>query len=80
MFRVAKATGVWDVDQLEEQIPLALVAEWNQYLNWELEQIAQAVMAALPEAGIMMGAAPARANVITDKTQIGAIFDALGAK
>jgi predicted GTPase len=73
---VAKATGVWDVDELERTIPAALVIEWNEYLNWELEQLAKAIMGVLPAAGSM---AQGRAARLTKPEDIGNFFDALGA-
>lgn len=79
LFRIAKATGNWDVDKLEEDMPAALVVEWNEYLNWELAQYARAIMGALPGAGLLAGSGGGGGAVkITDPAEIAAFLGRIG--
>lgn len=55
MFRVAKACGQWNVEELAEQIPRWLLDEWSKFLDMEVCEIASAVMSILPAAGTMLG-------------------------
>lgn len=75
MFRIAKVMGIWDVDKLENEMPCCMIAEWNEYLNYELSQLAQAVLGAVPAARNMSGSN--NAIKLTDPEQIGGFFDAL---
>ena len=77
---MAKVFGVWDVDQFEDEIPVAMIAEWNNYLNYELSQYAEAIQSAMPAAGKLINSTPKQQQIITDPIEKGNIFDALGAK
>jgi len=69
------------VDRLETEVPVCLVAEWNEYLNYELSVYARAILGALPAAGALgsSGAASGTAGVVhlTEPDQIAGFFDAL---
>lgn len=78
---MAKTCGVWDVDELENKMPVCLLAEWNEYLNYELSIYARAILGALPAAGALSssGAASGTDGVVrlTEPDQIAGFFDAL---
>ncbi|MFQ3578667.1 MAG: hypothetical protein SNJ71_00825 [Bacteroidales bacterium] len=42
--------GIWDVDKFEEEIPVCMIMEWNNYLNWELAQMTKGILGAIPVA------------------------------
>lgn len=69
---------MWDIDRLESEISEPLIAEWNNYLDWELEQYAKAIMSILPQAGSMIGSSPTSKDIkLTDPDEIGAFFNAI---
>jgi hypothetical protein len=78
---VAKACKVWDVDDLENKMPVCLLAEWNEYLNYELSIYARAILGAIPAAGALSssGAASGTDGVIrlTDPDQVAGFFDSI---
>jgi len=64
---------------LEEDMPAALVVEWNEYLNWELAQYAMAIMSALPGAGQMAASGGGGGAVkLTDPAEIAAFLGRIG--
>lgn len=67
------------MDKLEKEIPAAMVMEWNEYLNWELEQITRAILSAIPAARSLMGGRGGSTR-LSDPAEIAGLFDALGAK
>jgi len=76
---VAKACGIWNVDKFEDEIPKVLVAEWNEYLDYELAQISNAITRAAP---MLMQSAGLRSDSggaikLTNPEDIGGFFDAI---
>ena len=67
------------MDKLEEEIPASLVIEWNEYLNYELEQLAKAVLSALPAAGSLAGSGGNGPIRIKDPEEIGNFLSSIGA-
>jgi hypothetical protein len=75
---VAKATGIWDVDKLENEMPLCMIAEWNQYLDYEISQYAKAILGALPAASKIGGSGGGGGEIrLTDPDAISGFFDAM---
>ncbi len=77
LFRVAKAFRIWDVDKLEAEMPLCMIMEWDQYLNWEIEQWTKAIMAAIPAAKTI---GLDSSNIIKEPTKKAAIFDEMAGR
>jgi len=79
LYRVAKAVGEWDVDQLEREMPVCAIVEWNEYLNYELATLTRAILGALPAARQIgeNGGGPVR---LTKPEDVAAFFDGLNAK
>jgi hypothetical protein len=76
LFRIAEASGEWDIDKLEESIPMCMVVEWNEYLNWKIEQIVTAILSALPAAKTISDSN--EINVIKDPKKKMAVLDMIG--
>lgn len=75
---MAKATGQWDVDKLEREMPVPLLIEWNEYLDWELMQFTRAILGAIPAAK-SIGNSNGEIK-LTDPDEIGGFLTSLGAK
>jgi len=70
---------VWDVDSLEDEIPVAMIAEWNEFLNWELAQYAEAILGAIP-AGGSVAAEAGNVKYIKDPEEIAGFLDSLNTR
>lgn len=66
------------MDKLEKQIPAALLIEWNEYLDWELGQITQAVLSVLPAAR-NLGSGGGGGIKLTDPQDISGFLTSIGA-
>lgn len=70
---------IWDVDRLENEMPVVMIAEWNEYMNWELATLTRAILGAVPAAK-SIGAGEPDGNIhLTRPEDIGNFFDALNA-
>jgi len=54
-----------------------MIAEWNEYLDYELATLTRAILGAVPAAGSLASSQSVRK--ISDPDQIAALFDSLGA-
>jgi len=66
--------GIWDVDKLEKEIPVCMVLEWNEYLNWELAQLTKGILGAIPTARKIEAGGDIK---LTNPDDICGFFDAL---